>query len=317
MTTPGLDSKSRLLPHITKQVFLTDGGLETTLIHLMGIDLPYHAAFPLLDSVEGRDALRGYYRRFIDIAERTGAGFVLESPTWRASSDWGAMLGYSPRRIEEVNRAAIELMVWLRNRFRGTGPVVISGSLGPRGEGYSADEVLTPAESRAYHTPQVTAFAESEVDIVSGISMTHIGEATGIALAAKQANLPVVISFTVNTTGRLPSGASLGQAIGKVDEATARYPLYYMIDSAHPEHFRQTLERGGPWVERVMGIRCNASKSSHSELDRMTMLDAGNPSELARDYATLRDIAPSLHIFGGSHGTDHRHVQAIAETCCN
>ncbi|MEM9148003.1 MAG: homocysteine S-methyltransferase family protein [Pseudomonadota bacterium] len=316
-TNQGLAAKARTLPHITGRNFLTDGGIETTLIHHQGADLPYCAAFPLLDTIEGRDMLRGYFRRYLRIAEGTGTGFILESPTRRASPDWGAMLGYSPRRIEEVNRAAIELMEWLRDRHRGSGPVVISGCVGPRGESYTPEQKLTAAVARAYHAPQIGAFAEARADIITGLGMTHTGEAIGIALAAKQLRMPVVISFTVDTVGRLPSGLPLPKAIDRVDEETERYPLYYMINGAHPDHFREVLARGGGWLERIMGVRANATRHSHAELERMNELDSGNPHELSRDCAILRDLVPSLRIFGGCTGTDHRHLQAIAETCCN
>ena len=75
-------------------LYLTDGGLETTLVFHEGIDLPDFAAFPLVDSEDGRAALRRYFTPYLDLAERLGLGMVLDTPTWRANLDWGARLGY-------------------------------------------------------------------------------------------------------------------------------------------------------------------------------------------------------------------------------
>ena len=71
-----------------ERLFLTDAGLETDLIFNRGIDLPHFASVVLLDSEAGRSALETYYRGYLDLARRTGVGFILESATWRASRDW-------------------------------------------------------------------------------------------------------------------------------------------------------------------------------------------------------------------------------------
>jgi homocysteine S-methyltransferase len=304
------------LPQLTDRVFLTDGGIETTLSFQDGFDLPDFAAFVLLADDVGREGLRDYFRRFMSIAIGAGCGFVLEAPTWRANPDWAARLGYAPDALDAVNRAAIEMMTELRSEVdAATIPVVISGCVGPRSDGYRPSHLMTPEEAQRYHATQVATFADTEADLVTAITMTYSAEATGVALAAQDNDIPVVISFTVETDGRLPSGESVGDAIETVDRATGSAPAYYMLNCAHPSHFDQTLREGGGWVSRLRGLRANASTMSHAELDESEELDAGDPADLAERYAALRAEHPQLTVLGGCCGTDHRHVDAVRQAC--
>ena len=300
------------LPQLGDRRFITDGGLETTLIYHAGIDLPCFAAFVLLDRPEHEAILREYFERYLQIGRAHGTGVVLESATWRANPDWGAKLGYDATALADVQRRAIEALVDLRARYEAPStPIVISGNLGPRGDGYRADARMRPDEARTYHAPQIDTFAGTDADMIAAFTMNYIDEAIGIATAAKSAGMPAAIAFTVETDGRLPSGESLHSAIMRTDEATDAHPAYYMINCAHPSHFREVLDRGGAWRERVRGLRANASKRSHAELDTATELDIGDPQELARDYRALADVLPRLNVVGGCCGTDHRHVEAI------
>ncbi|MGP1396534.1 MAG: homocysteine S-methyltransferase family protein [Inquilinaceae bacterium] len=306
---------ARALPQLSGAPFLTDGGIETSLIFHDGIDLPLFAAFVLLENEAGRDSLRRYYRPYLETAEASGAGFILESPTWRASRDWGEKLGRDADTVARLNRTAIDLLAELRDGYAGRGPVVISGCVGPRGDGYSPATMMTGAEARAYHAHQIDTFAQTAADMVTAITMTHAGEAIGVAAAAWATGLPVALSFTVETDGRLPSGQALGDAIAEVDAATDGYPAYYMINCAHPSHFDETVRAGGAWTARIRGVRANASRLSHAELDAAETLDDGDPAALGQDYATLKTLLPNLTVFGGCCGTDHRHVQAMAKAC--
>jgi S-methylmethionine-dependent homocysteine/selenocysteine methylase len=304
------------LPQLTDAVFLTDGGIETTLIHDDGFDLSDFAAFPLLDDPSGHGALQRYFDAYLDIAARHRVGIVLETPTWRASPDWAARHGYTRQRLIEVNRAAVDLLVAARHRWERSGrPVVISGCIGPRGDGYQPGELMTIEEARAYHALQARTFADSEADLITAITMTHPAEAIGVALAARDVGMPVVISFTVETDGTLPSGDSLGGAIDAVDEATGGYPAYFMINCAHPTHFAATLDPDVLSTARIGGVRANASTMSHAELDAATELDGGDPADLAEQYRRLRVRHPHLRVLGGCCGTNHHHIDAIAEAC--
>lgn len=310
-----MQSKYRhALPQLGDGLFLSDGGQETTLIFHHGIDLPHFAAFVLLDSAEGRAALRRYYAAYVEIARRSRRGLILETPTWRSNPDWGARLGYEGAALDDVNARAVSFLAALRaGAERPETPMVLSGAIGPRGDGYAPEELMTAEAAQAYHGGQVRVFEVAGVDLVSAFTMTYVEEAIGIARAAKAAGVPVVISFTVETDGRLRSGMALGEAIAACDAATGAYPAYYMVNCAHPQHFRGVLS--GTWLARIGGIRANASKMSHDELDEAPELDPGDPVELAQDYRELLRLLPGVRVLGGCCGTDHRHVGAISDAC--
>jgi len=304
------------LPQLSDKLFLTDGGMETTLIFHEGVNLPYFASFDLLNSAEGQTHVTRYYKRYLTMARKAGLGFILETPTWRANSDWAAKLGYAKAALADINRAAVALMADLRDDFETLGcPIVISGNIGPRGDGYSPDRIMSADEAEAYHAEQIAVFRDSEADMVSAFTLNYVGEAIGIARAAKAASVPSVISFTVETNGRLPTGQTLHDAIEEVDAETGNAPAYYMLNCAHPTHFDDALKTGARWVQRLRGIRANASKRSHAELDAAPDLDAGNPAELGQQYAALRRKLHHVNVLGGCCGTDHRHVEQICFAC--
>jgi homocysteine S-methyltransferase len=304
------------LPQLSGRRFLTDGGLETTLIFHDGIELPCFAAFDLLRTQDGRETLRRYYLPYIETARRHGYGFVLDSPTWRANADWGRKLGYSEAALAEVNREAISLMAELSAAHDGPQtPLVVSGAIGPRGDGYVPGEIMSADEAEAYHRAQIETLSATEADMVSAYTLTNIPEAIGITRAAQGLAMPVAISFTLETDGLLPAGQSLPDAIEAVDAATGAGPAYYMINCAHPTHFDNIFAHGGTWASRILGLRANASTRSHAELNEATELDAGNPEELGSQYRTLLSRLPHLTVLGGCCGTDHRHVASIGEAC--
>lgn len=294
-------------------LFLTDGGLETDMIFNEGIELPLFSSITLLRSAQGREALMRYYQRYIAIARQAGFGFILESPTWRSSPDWGDRLGYSQAELKAANTAAISLMIELRGRYGAPGfPLLVSGCVGPRGDGYVAGELMRPEVAQAYHDEQIAAMVAAGAELVTAITMTNANEAIGIVRSARRRNAPVVISFTVETDGRLPTGQRLSEAVEEVDSATDNGPAYYMINCAHPTHYAGALSPGEAWVERVLGMRANASRCSHAELDAATELDRGDPDDLGQRYRDLKVRVPHLRVFGGCCGTDHHHIAAIA-----
>ena len=305
----------RDLPHLGDTIFLTDGGLETTLVFLQGLDLPCFAAFPLLSSEEGRLELERYYAPYLDLARERGLGFVLDTPTWRANADWGERLGYDADRLAEMNRYAVEWARALAEKFPTGAPIVINGAVGPRGDGYRPTSLMSPAEAEAYHAPQIGSFAEAGADMVTAVTMNYSDEASGIARAARDADIPVAISFTVELDGKLASGESLKEAMEKVDDETHGMPAYYMINCAHPAHFERVLAAGEAWTRRIRGVRANASAKSHAELDESTELDEGDPQDLGQRYRALRSELPQITLLGGCCGTSHRHVLAICEAC--
>jgi S-methylmethionine-dependent homocysteine/selenocysteine methylase len=304
------------LPQLQAPVFLSDGGIETSLIYDDGIELVDFAAFTLHDSADGRAALERYFDSYVAIARRDKVGIVLETATWRANPDWAARQCYDSVRLAEINKVAVELLAAVRARHQSPEtPIVISGCIGPRGDGYQADSLMTVDEARDYHALQAGAFADTAADVITAITMTYPAEAIGIVLAARDVGMPVVISFTVETDGSLPIGVSLADAISEVDAATDAYPAYYMVNCAHPTHFADVLQPGTGWTSRIGGIRANASTMSHAELDQATELDAGDPLALAASYRRLREQLPHLVVLGGCCGTNHEHIDAISRAC--
>jgi S-methylmethionine-dependent homocysteine/selenocysteine methylase len=300
------------LPQLSGRTFITDGGMETTLVFDDGIDLPHFASFVLLDDANGIEALRAYYAAYLEIAAQHGVGIVLDTPTWRANPDWGDRLGYSTEALADVDRRGVALLEELRSTAGdGMPEVIISGCIGPRGDGYRVDSEMASAEAQRYHEPQVVTFADTAADLVSALTLTYANEAVGVARAAKAAGIPSVISFTVETDGRLPSGQSLREAIEEVDAETQGSVAYFMINCAHPTHFAHVLEGDGGWRARIRGLRANASEKSHAELDGATELDAGDSAALARHYRELQTRSPNLTVVGGCCGTSHRHVAEI------
>lgn len=300
------------LPQLDGEVLLTDSGLETSLVFHDGLDLPCFASYPLLDTAEGRGRLAAYFQRHMAIAADYGVGFLLEAPTWRANRNWGAQLGHGADDLRRLNQASIAFLADLRGEAAIGRPVVISGNLGPRGDGYRPDTAMTADEAQAYHAEQIGWFAETDADMVSAFTFSTVAEGIGVIRAAAEAGMPCVVSYTVETDGRLPDGTPLGEAVERTDAETAGAAAYLMINCAHPDHFRAALEAGERWTWRIGGIRANASRLSHAELDAAETLDDGDPPEFGASYAELVRLLPNLRVLGGCCGTDHRHVACAA-----
>ena len=302
------------LPFDDGSLFLTDAGMETVLIFLQGQDLPSFATFPLLETEEGRAALRAYYEPFLDLARSRGTGFILGGSTWRASQDWGDELGYDSEALALVNRQAMEFVEELRLNAPSTQPtVLLEAPIGPRGDAYAPSSIMTAAEAERYHAPQLATLSDTAVDLATALTITYAEEAIGMVRASRAQGIPIAVSFTVETDGTLPSGQTLRAAIEQVDAETDGAPLHYMINCAHPTHFASTLEEAGAWRERIRGLRANASTRSHAELDEAEELDDGDPADLAARHVDLRESLPNLTILGGCCGTDIRHVTHITD----
>jgi S-methylmethionine-dependent homocysteine/selenocysteine methylase len=288
---------------------LTDAGLETVLVFEEGIELPQFAAFPLVDTDEGRAALTRYYGPFLELARDRGVPLVLSAPTWRANTEWGHLLGYDDEGLAAVNRRAIEFLDSMAAEYDD---VVIEGSVGPRGDAYNPTLLMDADEAERYHAVQLRTFADAGCAQATALTLTYPEEGIGIARAASTAGISVVVGFTVETDGRLPSGHSIEEAIVAVDHATDGAAEFFVINCAHPAHFADSLPEGESRT-RIGGLRANASTLSHAELDEAEELDSGDPADLAEHYVALRSDLPELHVVGGCCGTDIRHVTAICD----
>lgn len=301
------------VPELDGEVLLTDSGVETDLIFNQGVDLPLFASFVLADDARGRELLSSWHRQHAETALAHGLGASLDSATWRASSDWGALLGYDAAALDRVNRDLVAMLHAIRDELDGGAPPVrVGGTLGPRSDGYHPTLVMSAEEAEEYHTPQLRSFVEAGAERATVLTLGYVDEAVGIAAAAHDAGLPLLIGFTVETDGRLPDGSSLGAAIAAVDARTGSSAAGFVVNCAHPDHVSPALAEGGAWRERLVGFRPNASRRSHAELDEAPELDAGDPAELGRQVAALRAANPTINLVGGCCGTDIRHAREIA-----
>ncbi|MCP5036683.1 MAG: homocysteine S-methyltransferase [Rhodobacteraceae bacterium] len=291
-------------------LWLSWAGMETDLIFNQGVDLPGFASFPLLETDTGRAMLWDYYTRLLDLGEALGCGMFLDSVTWVANRDRAAELGYDAQQLVDVNLEAIRLMDAAR---KGRG-AILSAQIGPRYDGYAPETAMSIQTAEAYHAEQVNTLAGSGADLLTASTLTSANEAAAIARAASHHELPVAISFTVETDGCLPDGMPLSQAILEVDAASNGEPAYYLVNCAHPEHLAPAFDNGA-WMKRLRGVVANASRASHAELDNAEKLDDGNPAELGQEMAALRATYPQFTILGGCCGTDFRHLEAIGSAC--
>lgn len=299
------------LPQLSGDLFLMDAGIETDLIFNRGIDTPEFAAHTLLPDPKGREELRAYFRDFLSLAEKSKAGLILDTQTWKAHMHWAKDLGASEDELRAANHESVSFISGLRDEFSSnTKPIVLNALVGPRGDAYAPEQEIAANEAEDYHSLQMGWLAQTEVDMVSALTFTQSDEAIGAVRAARAAGLPIVVSFTVETDGNLPTGQSLGAAIRAVDEATDQAAAYFMINCAHPDHFMHILE-DKDWSHRIRGLRCNASRLSHAELDECEVLEDGDPIELAQQYLEMKRQMPWLSIFGGCCGSDLRHVTQI------
>ena len=294
--------------------FMTDGGLETDLIFNHGIDLPEFAAFDLLKNKEGKEVLRKYYLDYLNISKQKCSGFILEAPTYRANPDWALKIGYSLESLDAVNKTAVRELEKLRSDYENESfKIAISVCIGPRGDGNSPTNKMSVEMAEEYHSAQIKSIVDTNADFISALTMNYNEEAIGIVKAAKKNNIPVVISYTLETDGTLPSGETLEAAIITLDKKTDNYVSYFMINCAHPNHFASILDPNSKWTNRIKGLRANASNKSHSELNESETLDIGDKEQLAREYQNLKLLLPNLSIIGGCCGTDHTHLKEICE----
>lgn len=300
------------LPQMGGDLFLTYTGMETDLLFTQGVDLPGFASYPLLETLSGRAHLERYYTDLIDVGRAAGTGVILEAPTWVANRDRGAEIGYSPGAVISRNAQAVEFISQIRTKC-GDLPTLLSANIGPRADAYAPDHQMDATQAQAYHAEQIDVLAQTSADMISGYTIAYPQEAIGMVRAAQQVQMPIMIAFTVEQDGCLPTGTPLGDAIQTVDAATDHYASYFMINCAHPDHFASCLS-DAPWMSRLRGLVANASRCSHAELDNATTMDDGDPLELGQQLAAIHLKYPNISILGGCCGTDMRHITSIAQS---
>ena len=295
-------------------LYLSEGGQETEIMYKFGHDLPEFAMFTLLDKPAAMAELRGMYQRYLDVAARHGFVALMGGLDYRASPDWGGKLGYSAGALSDAQLQAIEFLREVSRPYRSQLPgIFYVGIAGPRGDAYALNRTITAAEAEDYHSVQVAALRQAEVDLVSAMTLNSVEEAVGISRAVHAADLPLSLSFTLDSTSRLKSGPSIREAIEAVDDRTgSARPDFYGINCSHPVEFEPALE-SGDWILRVRSLRPNATKMDKISLCKLGHLESGDPCELGREMGELARRYPHLDVWGGCCGTWETHLDAIAQ----
>ncbi|MXQ06683.1 homocysteine S-methyltransferase family protein [Alphaproteobacteria bacterium GH1-50] len=299
------------LPQLDGRHMTCGGGFETWLQYVDGFELRHFCAFELLNDPRGRDCLADYHRKLVEAAVGNGFGVINEGLHYRASRDWGELIGFSREALEEINIRGIEFYRDFAREYESPEtPMLVGGVIGPRGDAYNVGRTPDAAEAEEYHAEQIATFKKAGADIVTAATFSSVEEAIGLSRAAKAAGMPVVISFFVARGGRLKGGESLEEAIGKVDAATGNAPAYYMINCTHPTEFTPGLDDGA-WTRRLGGFMPNAVAMETLDLCKLGHLEDGDPEELGGQMAELARRFPHINVWGGCCGTDGRHIGEI------
>ena len=294
------------------RIFLTEGGIETELMYRHGFELPEFAVFPLLDDPRAVAVMRDMYRSYLDVVARHGLAALIGGLDYRASPDWAGRLGYSASALADANLACIQFLRDAAAEYAQDVPeALVAGIVGPRGDAYQLNRTITAAEAEDYHATQLETLGRAGVDLAWALTLNSVPEAVGVARAAARLGVPLAISLTLDGTARLKSGPTLAEAIEAIDAATDASPAFYSINCSHPLEFEPALTDGA-WLQRLRGLRPNASSMDKIALCKLGHLEEGDPPELAGMMADLARRLPHLDIWGGCCGTWDRHLDHIA-----
>ena len=300
------------LPQMNGRDMTCGGGIETWLQYVDGFELRHFCLFELLDDKRGVSCLTDFHRKLVEAAATEGFGVINEGLHYRASRDWGELIGYSREGLEEINIRGIEFYQdFAREYDSPESPMIVGGVIGPRGDAYNVGRTPNAAEAEDYHSEQILTLKKAGADQITALTFSSVEEAIGLARAAKAAGMPVVISFFVKHGGRLSGGETVEEAITKVDAATGNAPAYYMINCTHPMEFEAALT-SGDWTRRLGGFMPNAVAMDTLSLCKLGHLEDGDPEELAGQMADLARRFPHIPVWGGCCGTDGRHIGQIA-----
>jgi S-methylmethionine-dependent homocysteine/selenocysteine methylase len=294
--------------------YLTEGGQETEILYKYGFELPHFAMFPLLDNPRAMAELRGMYGRYLDTAARYAFGVLIGGLDYRASPDWGSLLGYSRESLAEMQLRSIDFLREVAQPYDGHVPAIMyAGIVGPRGDAYEANRTITAEEAEEYHSEQLATLARAGVDLVEAMTFNNVPEVIGLARAAARVGLPLSVSFTLDhESRRLMSGPTLKDAIETVDAQTGDdQPAFYGINCSHPLEFMPAIEPG-KWFERVRCLRPNAAMMDKISLCTLGHLEAGDPVELGALMGGLARKHPHIDMWGGCCGTWDTHLNEIA-----
>jgi homocysteine S-methyltransferase len=293
--------------------YLSEGGSETELMYKYGFELPHFAMFPLLNNSDAVLKMREMYISYLEVAAKHKICALMGGLDYRASPDWGELLGYSPEGLAEANLQSIEFLREIANEYTSEIPgILIQGYIGPRGDAYERNENITENEAEDYHSVQLETLKKADVDLAHALTFNNIPESIGVARAAAKIGVPLGISLRLDSSSKLNSGPSLVEAITAIDKETDQSPEFYSINCSHPLEYEPAIEPGD-WINRVRGVRPNASKLEKIALCQIGHLEEGDPVELGEQCGDLARRYPHMDLWGGCCGTWNRHLEEIAK----
>ena len=293
--------------------YLTEGGTETEIMYKFGHELPHFAMYPLLDIPTAVQDLEQMFRSYLDTVAQSGFSALMGGLDYRASPDWGQLLGYSKDGLAEMQHRSIEFLRDVAKPYdKQIASILFVGIVGPKGDAYSLNRTITPEEAEDYHSVQLETLKAANVDFVCTATFNNVPEAVGLSRAAARIGLPLCISFTLDRSHRLKSGPTLKEAIQSVDaEAGDDKPSCFGINCSHPLEFEPALVPGN-WIERVRNIRPNAAMMEKLSLCKLGNLEEGDPVELGLQMGALAKRYPHIDMWGGCCGTGETHLNEIA-----
>jgi len=257
--------------------------------------------------------LEQVHRQYLDVGQRYHLPMFALTDTWRANQE---RIRQSRFHTYKVNQDNARFMARVRDSYGPTAAsVFIGGQIGPSGDAYTPEEALPLAEAEQFHTPQLEALAEAQVDFLYAATLPALSEAQGIATAMAKLGLPYVLSFVIRRDGTLLDGTPLAQAIETIDDTTPQSPTGYAVNCVHPTVFINglaALEQQRPTlVKRILSYQANTSARDPKELDGLGELETEKPEVLAELMlrAHQRFRTPFL---GGCCGTDTSHIECLA-----
>lgn len=293
--------------------YLSEGGTETELMYKYGFELPEFAMFPLLNNPDAVSKMREMFRSYLEVVAVNGMCALMGGLDYRASPDWGERLGYSPEGLAEANHHALAFLREIADEYTtDIQEILIQGVIGPRGDAYERNETITENEAEDYHSVQLKTLKEADVDLALAMTFNNIRESIGVARAAAKVGVPLAISFIVNSESKLDTGQSLGEAIATIDAETNHAPEFYSVNCCHPIEYEPAIE-SYDWINRVRGVRPNASKRDKIALCQLGHLEDGDPVELGQQCGDLARRYPHMDIWGGCCGTWDNHLNEIAK----
>lgn len=297
---------------INNNVIIITGGIGTTLIYKYNIQLQDFSSINLLKDYKKKEIIKKIYTEFIELAKKYNIYLIVDTFSWRLNKDWIIKSDNKYSELDFFNKESVKIATDLKNIYD---KIIVNGEIGPRYEGYYIKNKIDIEESKNYHIEQIKVF-KGIVDTITAVLMNHISETLGIVLAAKEVGIPIIVSFTLDINNKLPSGETVEEAITKIDNDTEKYVICYIFNCVNPKYILDFFKenKNKKWIERIKGIKPNASVKTHEELDKLNELDTGDIDLLSNNCGEIKKICKNVNIFGGCCGTNVEHTEKIYKT---